>query len=158
MPAQANSFSLQLKENKEYCPKGGCVSDVDVFFEEEFVGKTNKTGFFTYEISPSKEVKFTKRYITLKKEGFEEQELYVYEDGGLCFCFFGMPLPTAPSEPSPSLTPGIFPTPPPTPTAPIEGYKSQEQRIEELETRISWLEGKIKAILDWVKDKFGDIL
>lgn len=164
MPAQANNFSLQLREDEEYCPEGGCISDVEVFLEGTFIGKTNETGFFTYEISPSKERIFIERDITLKKEGFREEHVKISETGDLGFYFFGMPLPT------PKLT--SIPTPAPTAPPLSEGYKTPEQRITELEqqlnttnttiqeyeTRISWLEGKVNGILNWIRGKFGDII
>lgn len=158
MPAQANNFSLQLREDEEYCPEGGCISDVEVFLEGAFIGKTNETGFFTYEISPSKERIFIERDITLKKEGFREEHVKISETGDLGFYFFGMPLPTLTSTPTPTPEPTVAPTAPPLP----EGYKTPEERLQELEnataeheTKIAENRSLIDKIIAWIKNKFG---
>ena len=126
----------------------------------EFLGKTNKTGFFYYEFEKRQQY-----LLIFQKEGFEDQKVIVYagekNPKSICWCGMGAPIP--PPTPEPTLTPE--PTPDPTPVAPPGDHKTQEQRIKELEkeiaeheTKISWLEGKVNGILNWIRGKFGDII
>ena len=146
MPVCAHNFTIQIEPSE-------VRKNVSLYFSGKFIGKTDETGFFKFSIDSLKPHK--KYNLTLKKEGYEDKIVKVYNAG----CDNGIITILQPIMPE--LTPTITPT-----AAPLtEGYKTSKQRITELEnitaeheTRIIWLEGKIKVILDWVKDKFGDIL
>ena len=151
MPAQAHNFTIRVDAMDSEAKK-----NVTVYFNGKEIGKTNETGQFIYPLNDLKLGE--ERVLILKKEGFNNTPVTVYKNphGG---CDNGVMLAMQPITPEP--TPEIFPTAPPLP----EGHKSQKQRITELEniiaeheTKISWLEGKIKGILQYIKDKFGDIL
>ena len=154
MPMQAYNFTIYL----EY-PEDG--ANASFYLEGKLVGKADENGKVVFNID---DLELGKKYnVTIKKEGYRDKIIEVYNagcDNGIRSAYSNyriQPEPTVTPEP----TPELFPTAPPLP----EGHKSTKERLQELEnttaeheTRITWLEGKIKAILDWIKDKFGDIL
>lgn len=143
MPAQAHNFTIQISP-----PVGKNVSVYDD--NGKFIGKTNETGFFIFcldDLELGEE-----RYLTLKKGGYEDMTVKIYNAGCNNGIFGGMQ----------KIKPK--PTPEPPEVTPIPTI-SQEQRISELEnatteyeTRISWLENKVNGILNWVRSKFGDLI
>ena len=151
MPAQAYNFTIQINP-----PIGENVSIYDS--NEKLIGKTNETGIFTFCLDDLELGE--KRYLTLKKEGYEDTPIKIYNagcDNGI----FGTLLKVLPKTIPVKSTPEILATAAPFP----EEHKSQKQRITDLEnttaeqeTKISELEKQITTILNWIKTKFGDVI
>ena len=172
MPAQAHNFTIYLDSDS------GDGANASFYLKGKFVGKTDeneKVVFNIDDLEPGK-----KYNVTIKKEGFRDKilENQVYKGGDNAIrCSYSdyriIPLSEMspfthemPHESTPEPTHGpVTPVPAPTVTPLPEGYKSPEQRISELEnataeheTKISWLEGKVKGILSWIRIKFGDLI
>lgn len=163
MPAQAHSFTIHLGKdgvNASFYMDGGVI------------GKANKSGKVVLNTSSLEEGKMYN--VTVKKEGFIDMILVnqIYKAGGdinLHCAYSGYRI-ISPSEMS-DFTHEMphEPTPEPTPESILAAepadHKSQKQRITDLEnttaeqeTKITGLEKQITTILNWIKNKFGDVI
>jgi len=159
MPIQGKmiEFTIQMR----YVEHGANVS---IFMDDKHIGYTNENGQLRCTTETKGDMRGISHTFLLQKEGYmDESYRAVCEDGKILNFSFNNIIKESIPTPEPTLEPTPEPrqTVPPTP----EGYKSQKQRITELEnitteqeTKISWLEGKVKIILEWIKNKFGDII
>jgi len=123
LPEVDYNFTIQLTKTED-------GANVSAYFEGEYIGKTDKNGFFVYN---TEELELHKRYnLTFKKEGFRDCNVIIYKcnQGGLDVGYSMWK---------------IRPTPtPPTPRP--EDYKTQAERITELENQTTEIENQTIAI------------
>ena len=165
MPAQAHSFTIHL---------GKDGANASFYMGGNAIGKADKNGKVILDTSSLEEGKMYN--VTVKKEGYIDKVLVnqIYKAGGninLHCAYSGyriIPLSEMsdftheiPHEPTsePTLVPEPLLVPEPT------NHKSQKQRITDLEnttaeqeTKITGLEKQITTILNWIKNKFGDVI
>lgn len=160
MSAQAHNFTVYLEPSED-------GANASFYLKGKFIGKADENGKVVLNID---NLEYDKKYkITIKKEGYRNKTIEIYKAARVngIHCAYSdyriqpEPILTPKSTAIPKSTPEILATPAPLP----KGHKSQKQRITELEniitkqeTKISELEERIKAILEWIKTKFGDVI
>jgi len=152
MPIQGKTieFTIQMR----YIEHGANVS---IFMDDDYIGQTDENGQLRCTTETKGDMRGISHTFLLQKEGYmDESYRAVCEDGKILnFSFNNIIKESTPiPEPIPESTPVPMPTVPPTP----EGHKSQHQQIEELqnqtaehEQRLSWLEGMIQKITEFLR-------
>jgi len=123
LPEGDYNFTIKLTKKED-------SANVSAYFEGKDIGKTDENGIFVFD---TEQLESHKLYnITFKKEGFRDCNISVYKsfnnriDGS--FSYYK-----------------IRPTPtPPTPRP--EDYKTQEERITELENKTTEIENQTIAV------------